>query len=65
MFLRAVYAQKSLSALLGREFDCLVSRDRPDLQSTDNHSMFVAANNVESRDRIWKTVRTHLNVLPY
>ena len=29
------YAQISLSALLGREFDCLVNRDRPDLQSPD------------------------------
>ena len=33
------YAQISLSALLGREFDCLVNRDRPDLQSTDGHSI--------------------------
>lgn len=27
------YAQISLSALLGSEYDCLVNRDRPDLQS--------------------------------
>lgn len=33
------YAQISLSALLGSEFDCLVNRDRPDLQSTDGHSV--------------------------
>lgn len=33
------YAQISLSALLGSEFDCLVNRDRPDLQSSDNHSI--------------------------
>ena len=33
------YAQISLSALLGSEFDCLVNRDRPDLQSADNHSI--------------------------
>lgn len=33
------YAQISLSALLGSEFDCLVNRDRPDLQSVDNHSI--------------------------
>lgn len=33
------YAQISLSALLGSEFDCLVNRDRPDLQSTDGHSI--------------------------
>lgn len=28
-------------------------------------SMFIAANTAESRNRIWKTVRTHLIVLPY
>lgn len=33
------YAQISLSALLGSEFDCLVNRDRPDLQSMDGHSI--------------------------
>ena len=33
------YAQISLSALLGSEFDCLVNRDRPDLQSRDNRSI--------------------------
>ena len=33
------YAQISLSALLGSEYDCLVNRDRPDLQSTDGHSI--------------------------
>lgn len=33
------YAQISLSALLGREFDCLVNRDRPDLQSPDGKSI--------------------------
>ena len=33
------YAQISLSTLLGSEFDCLVNRDRPDLQSTDGHSI--------------------------
>ncbi|MBO4634027.1 MAG: hypothetical protein J5669_01505 [Bacteroidales bacterium] len=32
-------AQISLSALLGREFDCLVNRDRPDLQSPDGKSI--------------------------
>ena len=36
------YAQISLSALLGSEFDCLVNRDRPDLQSTDGHSWSMA-----------------------
>ena len=33
------YAQITLSALLGSEFDCLVNRDRPDLQSEDGHSI--------------------------
>ena len=33
------YAQVSLCALLGSEFDCLVNRDRPDLQSRDGHSI--------------------------
>lgn len=33
------YAQISLSALLGREFNCLVNRDRPDLQSSDDRSI--------------------------
>ena len=34
-----LYAQISLSALLGREFDELVNRDRPDLQSPDGRSI--------------------------
>ena len=33
------YAQISLSALLGSEFDCLVNMDRPDLQSPDGTSI--------------------------
>ena len=33
------YAQVSLCTLLGSEFDCLVNRDRPDLQSRDGHSI--------------------------
>ena len=33
------YAQISLSALLGSEFDCLVNMDRPDLQSPDRKSI--------------------------
>lgn len=33
------YAQISLSALLGSGFDCLVNRDRPDLQSADDLSL--------------------------
>jgi hypothetical protein len=33
------YAQISLSALLGHEFDCLVNLDRPDLQSPDGQSI--------------------------
>ena len=33
------YAQISLSALLGREFDSLVNRDRPDLQTPDGKTV--------------------------
>lgn len=33
------YAQISLSALLGSEFDCLENMDRPDLQSPDGKSL--------------------------
>lgn len=33
------YAQISLAALLGHEFDDLVNRDRPDLQSADGHTL--------------------------
>ena len=33
------YAQISLAALLGHEFDSLVNRDRPDLQSQDGRSI--------------------------
>ncbi len=33
------YAQISLSALLGHEFDDLVNLDKPDLQSADGHSI--------------------------
>ena len=33
------YAQISRSALLGSEFDCLVNRDRPDIQSRDDRSI--------------------------
>ncbi|MBP5335882.1 MAG: hypothetical protein J6Y63_00020 [Bacteroidales bacterium] len=33
------YAQITLSALLGREFDDLVNRDRPDLQSPDGRTL--------------------------
>jgi len=33
------YAQISLSVLLGSDFDCLVNKDRPDLQSEDQHSI--------------------------
>ena len=33
------YAQITLSALLGSEFDSLVNRDRPDLQSPDDRSI--------------------------
>ena len=33
------YAQISLAAILGHEYDCLVNIDRPDLQSNDGHSL--------------------------
>lgn len=33
------YARITLSALLGSEFDCLLNKDRPDLQSADSHSI--------------------------
>ncbi len=33
------YAQIALSALVSREFDTLVNKDRPDLQSKDGHSI--------------------------
>ncbi len=33
------YAQIALSSILGHEFDCLVNRDRPDLQSEDDRSI--------------------------
>lgn len=34
-----LYAQVSLSALLGSGYDCLLNRDRPDLQSPDGKSI--------------------------
>ena len=33
------YAAITLSSLIGKEFDCLVNRDRPDLQSEDDRSI--------------------------
>ena len=33
------YAQIALATLLGGEYDCLVNRDRPDLQSVDGRSL--------------------------
>ena len=33
------YAQISLTALLGKEFECLVNLDRPDLQTPDGHAI--------------------------
>ena len=33
------YAQISLTALLGSEFECLVNLDRPDLQTPDGHTI--------------------------
>lgn len=45
------YAQISLSALLGSEFDCLVNRDRPDLQSEDNHSIGIEVTRAMEENR--------------
>ena len=46
------YAQISLSALVGREFEALVNMDRPDLQSEDGHSIGIEVTRAleESRD---------------
>lgn len=33
------YAQITLASILGSEFECLVNRDRPDLQTPDNRSI--------------------------
>ena len=33
------YAQITLASILGSEFDCLVNRDRPDLQSEGDHHL--------------------------
>ncbi len=37
------YAQITLASVLGQEFDCLVNRDRPELQSADGRSIGVEA----------------------
>lgn len=46
------YARITLSTLLGREFDCLENRDRPDLQSPDGKSIGIEVTRAmeESRD---------------
>mgnify|MGYP006872986052 CR=1 FL=1 len=46
------YAQITLSALLGSEFDCLVNRDRPDLQSEDEHSIGIEVTRAMEESRL-------------
>ena len=60
------YAQISLSALLGREFDCLVNRDRPDLQSPDCHSIGIEVTRAmeESRKAEEKLLKDIAGVTP-
>ncbi|MBQ7576146.1 MAG: hypothetical protein IJT26_06405 [Bacteroidales bacterium] len=52
------YAQISLSALLGSDYDCLVNRDRPDLQSSDGHSMGIEVTRAMEESR-----KAHLDLL--
>jgi len=46
------YAQISLQGLLGHEFDCLVNKDRPDLQSSDGHSIGIEVTRAIEESRI-------------
>lgn len=52
------YAQISLSALLGSDYDTLVNRDRPDLQSIDGHSMGIEVTRAMEESR-----KAHLDLL--
>lgn len=52
------YAQISLSALLGSDYDTLVNRDRPDLQSRDGHSMGIEVTRAMEESR-----KAHLDLL--
>jgi len=52
------YAQISLSALLGSDYDTLVNRDRPDLQSSDGHSMGIEVTRAMEESR-----KAHLDLL--
>ena len=52
------YAQVSLSALLGREYDDLVNRDRPDLQSHDGHTLGIEVTRAMEESRL-----AHLELL--
>ncbi len=46
------YAQISLSALVGKEFDCLENRDRPDLQSPDGKSIGIEVTRAMEESRV-------------
>lgn len=45
------YAQITLSTLLGSEFDCLVNRDRPDLQSATGRSLGIEVTRAMEQSR--------------
>ena len=45
------YAQITLSSLLGSEFDCLVNRDRPDLQSAADRSLGIEVTRAMEQSR--------------
>ena len=45
------YAQITLSALLGSEFDCLVNKDRPDLQSAADRSLGIEVTRAMEQSR--------------
>lgn len=46
------YAKITLSAILGSEFDCLVNRDRPDLQSEDGRSIGIEVTRAMEESRM-------------
>ena len=60
------YAQITLSALLGREFDGLVNRDRPDLQTPDGHSLGIEVTRAmeESRHAEMELLREISGIAP-
>ena len=46
------YAQISLATLVGKEFDCLVNKDRPDLQSEDGWSIGIEVTRAMEESRV-------------